>query len=108
MRLFFLLFALVSFTLNSCIKDDAASNAQEVNASNKTEDRGDATLLVTGGSGGTELSCGWSDGYGSGQVPCEGDHCALTVMTINGSTHVGITCFNDDVPLHTDNYRLGN
>ncbi|MDX1912890.1 MAG: hypothetical protein SFV22_15465 [Saprospiraceae bacterium] len=98
------LILVVGLAISSCSKDEATPNTSEISVPSPSSDR-NPTLQVIGDGGTQSLTCGWSDGYGSGQVACAGDHCALTTMTISGTTYVGITCYADDVPLHTDNYR---
>lgn len=109
MKLNFLILIVAGFAFSSCTKDEkSSSNLQEISAPSPALDRGgDYNLQVIGGPGTTEsLTCGWSDGFGSGQVGCAGDHCTLSTMTLpTGGTATGITCWNGTVPLHTDNYR---
>lgn len=79
---FFLLLMPIGLVFSSCSKDnneDKTSSTSESSASTAALDR-DYTLLVIGGSGGggtQTLTCGWSDGYGTGQVACAGDHLSL-------------------------------
>ena len=81
----------------------------ETPLSSTAANRDGPTLLeISGGGGGTQsLTCGWSDGFGTGQVACAGDHCSMTTMSAGGNTYNGITCYSGTTPLHTDNYRLG-
>jgi hypothetical protein len=106
MKKFFLILMVLGLVFSSCSKEEKSSNMSETSVSSPEIDRNGATLLVYGGGGSQQsLTCGWSDGYGSGQVACAGTHCALSSYSSGGSTYTGITCFNNDVPLHTDNYR---
>lgn len=108
MKFFFLILTVVGFSLSSCSKEEKTPSLSEITVPSSAVDRDDPTLLVQGipgGSGTNALTCGWSDGFGSGQVLCEGNNCSTATMTIGGITYIGITCLNGTVPLHTDNYR---
>lgn len=108
MKNFFLILTVVGFSLSSCSKEEKTPSVSEITVPSIAVDRDDPTLLVQGipgGSGTNALTCGWSDGYGTGQVPCAGTVCELATITVGGITYVGITCYNGTVPLHTDNYR---
>ena len=108
MKNLFLILTVVGLSLSSCSKEEKTPSVSEISVPSSAVDRDDPTLLIQGspgGSGTETLTCGWSDGYGTGQVLCEGNNCSLATMTIGGITYVGIICLNGTVPLHTDNYR---
>lgn len=104
MKNLFLILMVVGLALSSCSKEEKTPSVSETSVHSPAVDR-DYTLLETDG-GTVSFGCGWSDGYGSGQVPCAGTRCALATMTLpGGNVVVGIACFNGAMPLHTDNYR---
>ncbi len=108
MKLNFLILIVAGLAFSSCTKDEKiTASVPEISVPSPAIDRSDPTLLVIGSPGTTEsLTCGWSDGSGTGQVPCAGDHCALSTMSLpTGGTATGITCWAGAIPLHTDNYR---
>lgn len=109
MKKIFGILIIIGLALSSCDKEEKATPKVPGTAGpSPTSERNGPTLqqIYTSGPGPQGiLTCGWSDGFGTGQEVCEGDHCAVTYFETTSGTLHGITCFDGAIPLHTENYR---